>query len=404
MGSPRRYVLVCAALLALLAGAGAGGAAAAAPAPAEAAKRKVPFGFFGVVYDTTQAEQLSEAQLDAEMSRMARAGVEVIRYSIAWYGIEPEQGRYNLAGLDRLVAAAARHRIQVLPTVTGSPRWASTRPERNDFFLYAPADPRSYANVMRVLVERYGPRGTFWAASGTPKLPIRAWQFWNEPGADFFWATQPWPSSYVRMIKPAYRAIHAADRGAKVLLGGLVGVGEGTPWSQLRALYRAGAKGYFDIVPAHFYSAASSAQQATEQTIELIRRVRTEMRRARDRRRQIWFTEMTWTAAQGRIPRSELLGFETTSRGQAARLERVFTRLARDRTKLNVGQVLWYEWATLYQPTLPPGVFGEVSFQYAGLNRRNGALMTPMPVLGTYTRVAARFEGCRKSSNARRCR
>jgi polysaccharide biosynthesis protein PslG len=394
MGSCRRYLLPLAAVLALL----------VAAAPAQAAKRKVPFGFFGTVFSTGQAEGLSQPALDAQMARMARSGVEVIRYSVAWYGVEPQPGAYDFAGLDRLVAAAARRHIEVMPTVTGSPRWASSRSDRDDYYLYAPRDPQTYANFLRTLVGRYGPRGRFWATSGTPKLPIRNWQFWNEPGADFFWATQPWAPAYVRMIKPAYRAVHAADPGATTLLGGLVGVGQGTPWGQLGALYRAGAKGYFDVVPAHYYSAASSARETTDQTVELIRRMRAQMRTAGDKRRQIWFTEMTWTAAEGRIPRSDLLGFETTPKGQAARLKSVFTRLARDRRKLNVGQVLWFEWATSYSSALAPGAFGRVSFQFAGLNRIAGANITPMPVLDTYTRIAARFEGCRKTADARRCR
>jgi hypothetical protein len=54
-------------------------------------------------------------------------------------------------------------------------------------------------------------------------------------------------------------------------------------------------------------------------------------------------------------------------------------------------------------PELVPGS-GAITFQYAGLNRFAGNVFTRLPVLSTYARVAARFEGCRKSANARRCR
>ena len=80
------------------------------------------------------------------------------------------------------------------------------------------------------------------------------------------------------------------------------------------------------------------------------------MRRARDRKKTIWFTELTWTAAQGQIPRGDLLGFETTPRGQAARLNAVFSRLARDRKKLGIGRVYWYNWASEYVPGSCPAV------------------------------------------------
>jgi hypothetical protein len=207
----------------------------------------------------------------------------------------------------------------------------------------------------------------------------------------------------VRLLKPAYRAIKRADPRATVMLAAVAGLSWGDPWSQVRAMYRAGAKGYFDVISAHFYSAPRSVSTTVDQTLELARRIHSEVRRARDRKRQIWFTEVTWTAALGRIPRNEERGFETTARGQAARLRAVFKRLARDRKKLRVGSVHWYNWASEYVPTLAPGS-GAVTFQYAGLNRIDGNVFTQLPVLRTYADTVARFEGCRKSANARRCR
>jgi hypothetical protein len=372
-------------------------------APAEAAKRKVPFGFFGTVFGASQANRLSDAELDAQLTVMARSGVESLRTGFTWAALEPQRGVYDFSSSDRLVAAAARHRIPVLPIVMSTPRWASSRAERNDYTLFAPRDPDLYASFMRVLINRYGPRGTFWRTSGTPKLPIRVWQVWNEPAADFFWSSQPWPRTYVRLLKPAYRAIKRADRRATVMLAAVAGLSWGDPWSQVRAMYRAGAKGYFDVISAHFYSAPNSVSSTVDQTLELARRIHSEVRRAGDRKRQIWFTEVTWTAAQGQIPRNEMRGFETTARGQAARLRAVFTRLARDRRKLRAGSVHWYNWASEYVPTLVPGS-GAVTFQYAGLNRVQDNVFTQLPVLRTYANTVARFQGCRKSANARRCR
>ena len=207
---------------------------------------------------------------------------------------------------------------------------------------------------MTMLVNRYGPRGSFWASSGTPRVPIRAWQIWNEPAADFFWATRPWPSSYTRLLRAAYRAVHRADRRATVVLGSLTGVGGSTPWSQMRQLYKAGAKGLFDAVAVHFFSAAPSVRVTAAQTVKVAQLLRREMRRRRDGRKKIWFTELTWTAAKGRIPRSRELGFETTPKGQAARLRTVFPRLARERRRQGIGRVYWYTWASEYVPRLTP--------------------------------------------------
>ena len=234
-------------------------------------------------------------------------------------------------------------------------------------------------------------------------MPIRTWQVWNEPAADFFWATRPWPPSYTPLLKAAYRAIHGADRRATVLLASLAGVTNSTPWAQLRQLYRAGARRYFDAVSVHFFSSSPSVRLTATQTLRIVKLLRTQMRRARDRRKKVWFTELTWTAAKGKIPAGALLGFETTPRGQAARLRTVFSRLARERKRLGVGRVYWYNWASEYIPTFAPGGPGALTFQYAGLNKVSGVNYSPLPLLRTFAATAARYQGCRKKSSSARC-
>jgi hypothetical protein len=380
--------------------------AATIATPAEAAKRRVPFGFFGTMLTNWgSTERLPDPVLEAQMASMARSGVESVRFALRWADVEPSPGVFNFSETDRLVAAAARHRLDLLPMVLHTPRWASSNSSHPHYYLYAPTDPQLYANFMRALIGRYGPRGSFWASSGTPRVPIRNWPIWNEPAADFFWATRPWQRSYVRLLRPAYRAVHAADPGARVLLGSLAGVTSGTPWAQLRQLYRAGAKGAFDDVSVHFFSVAPSLRLTVRQTLDIAKLIRREMRRARDRLKKVWYTELTWTAAKGKIAKQHLLGFETTPRGQSARLRSTFARLARERRRLGVGRVYWYNWASEYMPSFQPGGPGALTFQYAGLNKVDGSgNYTPLRLLRTYARTTARLEGCRKSANARRCR
>jgi hypothetical protein len=369
-------------------------------APADA-KRRVPFGFFGTVLNDSQVERIPDATLDAQMASMARNGVESVRVSFNWSGGEPSPGVYNFTQTDRIVRAAARYKLDILPIILYTPQWASSRPTARNPFLYAPRSPELYANFARALVQRYGSRGSFWATTGLKGTKITRWQVWNEPAADFFWATRPWPSSYTPVLKAAYRAIHRADRKAKVVLASLAGITNSPPWKQLRLIYRAGGRRYFDAVSVHFFSSAPSVRLTTSQTIQIAKLLRKEMRRARDRRKQIWFTELTWTAAQGKIPRNALLGFETTPRGQAKRLKAVFSRLARDRKKLGIGRVYWYNWASEYVSHFVIGGPGSLTFQYAGLNKVDGIRYTPLPLLRTYRSVAARYEGCRKRSSAR---
>jgi Beta-galactosidase len=374
--------------------------------PAQAAKRRVPFGFFGTVLTPEMAspERVSDAALEQQMALMARSGVESLRVTLAWHGLERTPGAYNFALLDRVVAAAARHRIVVLANMTETAPWASERPSDADAWRLPPRDPNTFAELMRQLVLRYGPAGSLWAQNPTlPRVPIRQWQIWNEQTAPWHWQRRPWAPSYTRLLKAAYRAIHGADRGAKVVAGSLVASrADYAPWDAARDLYRAGAKRFFDVIAVHpFTNNSRSARLTVDQTLEIVRRVRAQMRRRGDGRKPIILTELTWPASVGKVPNKALLGLETTSRGQLTRLKAVYRRLARDRRKLRITQAYWYNWASQYDAD---GALSVMSFRFAGLTRLRSGVFSRMPVLRTYARIAAKYEGCRKSSNARRCR
>jgi hypothetical protein len=376
--------------------------------PANAAERRVPFGFFGTTLtsELAIASVVPDAALDQQMGLMASSGVESVRIVLSWNQFEPRPGAYNFASLDRLVAASARHGISFFPNISASPRWASSRPLQPEAWRYGPKDPNTYAAFMRQLVLRYGPRGTFWAQNpGVPRVPIRQWQIWNEPSASWFWGNLPFARSYTRLLKASYRAIHRADPKAKVYPGGFVGTGAGTPWDNIRDLYKAGAKGYFDGVAVHpFTLVPNSVKRTVDQTFDVIKLVRLEMRKRgrREQRKPIILTELTWPAAVGAVPNNVLVGLETTPRGQADRLRLVYRRLARERRFWGVTQAYCFSWATDYVPVSVRT--GNETFRFSGLMKFTRGTFTPMPILQTYASVAARFQGCRKTIDARRCR
>src|SRR5215210_2635045 len=92
--------------------------------PAQAAKRKVPRGFFGmtITSELVGPRALTDEQLDAQMSAMARSGVESLRTTISWGNLEPVPGSYAWATLDRLVGASARRGIRFFPNISTSPQ------------------------------------------------------------------------------------------------------------------------------------------------------------------------------------------------------------------------------------------------------------------------------------------
>jgi hypothetical protein len=233
-------------------------------------------------------------------------------------------------------------------------------------------------------------------------VPIRQWQIWNEQMAPWFWSKRPWGPSYTKALKASYKAIKKADRGSTVVAGSFVAIAGYTQWRGIKDLYRAGAKRYFDVIAVHpFTNDPNSVRSSIDRMLEIVRRVRAEMRKRGDGRKPIILTELTWPAAVGKVPKRRLLGLETTARGQKARMKAAYHRLAVVRRQLHITQAYWFSWATAYDAK---STFSDVSYRFTGLTRRRGNVFSSMPILKTYTSLAAKYEGCRKGENARRCR
>ena len=362
--------------------------------PAQAAERRVPQGWLGVVADGP----LSVAHA-GEWDAMVGAGVESVRTAVRWYELQPygsaaevppaDAARFRDAGgvptdfsaLDAVIAGAAARGLQVLPVVQATPGWAATTPGD---ITSPPADPATFGRFVAALAGRYGPQGSLWAERpDLPRVPVRAWQIWNEPNLTRYWSEQPFAPSYVRLLKAADAALDAADPGATVVLAGLPNVS----WTALRQIYKAGGRGHFDAVALHPYT------RKPADVLRLVRYARREMRRAKDGRTPVWLTELSWPAAKGKVPRPA--GFETTDRGQADKLRTALRLLVRERRTLRIGRVLWYTWLS--------SEIGPSSFDWSGLRRMRGDTPVAAPALAAFRTIARRLEGCRKGADARRC-
>jgi hypothetical protein len=369
----------------------------AAAAPADAAKRKVPFGFFGTVFGVSP-----QNVRDGQFALMAQNGVESVRVGAYWHTMEPQRGVYNFAEFDSTVRAAAVHGLDPLTTVFSTPGWASPRADQSNYNWYAPRDYNDYANFLRALIGRYGPNGTFWAENPTiPKRPLRTWQVWNEPAASYFWATPNYRKTYPRLLRVAYRAVHAADPGATVVTAGLASLRRpngkiNLTWNDLKTFYRNGARRSFDALAIHPFT------KTVGRVVESIKRHRRVMRSNGEGRKPIYLTELSWPASKGRIPRSRLIGIEVRGAKQRRLLAAAYKRLIRDRG-LRVRRAYWYNWATTYSST--PCAGESLSFQFAGLMRTDcrQSTFSPTPLLSAYARTARRYQGCAKSADARRC-
>jgi hypothetical protein len=340
-------------------------------APGAAAARSTPRGFFGVMVNGVL--DVPSVNLGAESTTMRRAGVESERFEIAWDLVEPSPGSFRWGAIDRKVAAAARNRIDVLGLVVRTPNWAASVPGQP---FSPPRDPATYAAFLRTLIGRYGPRGLFWSANPSlPRVPVRHWQIWNEPNIGInFVGVRSWPATYARLLRAAYRAVHGADSGARVVMAGLANFS----WRDLSRAYRAGVRGSFDVAAVHPFSGRAS------NSVKITRLNREVMNRNGDRRKPIWLTELTWSSAKGKkTPLTQ--NWETTEAGQAQRLRQAYTLYVRARRSLRLGRIFWYTWATVDRDS-------KNSFDYSGLRtQRPGGRFVDKPALAAFRAMARRF-------------
>lgn len=364
-------------------------------APAAAAERSVPFGWLGVTVDGPV-----RADDAGEWNKMSRAGVESVRVALRWLELQPyaeqplvpaeDQARFrdvrgvptDFSSFDGFVAAAAARRMEVLPVVQLPPFWASIRPGD---LAAPPRDPAAFARFMTALVERYGPDGAFWRERpDLPRVPIGAWQIWNEPNISLYWSEQPFAPTFVPLLRAAAQAVRQADPGATVVLAGLTN----TSWEDLPRLYDAGARGAFDAVAVHPYT------RRPRDVVRIVGLIREEMRARGDGALPIWVTELSWPSARGHL--SSPIPIVVGEAAQALRLRAALRQLARARKSLGIARVFWYTWLSQEG--------GQSIFDWSGLRRVRAGRNVPTPALFLFRRVARRLEGCAKRpSDARAC-
>jgi hypothetical protein len=337
-------------------------------APASAAQGAVPRDFVGIAADDVFAGD--PGYRASALAAQRSVGVGLIRQTFDWSTIETSPGRFDLSAYDAYVASAAAHRVTILPILFNAPGFHRRSSGR------AACPPRrlsTMARLARVLVRRYGPRGSLWRQRpDVPRRPIRSWQIWNEPNLSIYWCNRPNARAYVRMLRVVGRAIRRGDRRAEIVTAGLPNskLRSAVPLDRyLRRLYRAGGKRWFDTLAINSYA------KNRRELRGLLRSTRRLMNRARDRRARIWLTELGW-GDSGPSHR-----FIVGAAGQAARIKASFAYIRRQRARLRLRGVVYYSWrdARPYPP-----LYRDLWGLHTGLLDLNG---NPKPAFHAFTRA-----------------
>jgi hypothetical protein len=207
---------------------------------------------------------------------------------------------------------------------------------------------------------------------GTPGLPIRTWQVWNEPNLEPTFPPRPSPRKYARLVRISHDAITQQDPRAQILLAGMPGYTGFRAWRYLDRLYRQpGIKRDFDAVALNPYS------PDVRHVMTQIKRTRRVMTGHGDADAPVWITELGWGSDD-----PDKFGINRGIQGQKRMLRRTFLQLARTRHRWNLRHVLWFDWR---DP--PPHARGCSFCNSSGLFRHGGA---PKPAWRAFLRVAGR--------------
>jgi polysaccharide biosynthesis protein PslG len=293
-----------------------------------------------------------------DFERMAAGGVGTYRVVLAWSSVETTKGVYDWNQFDATYTELARHGIDPLTTVVGTPAAYAevlTDPPTKDAETFD-----AWADFLEEAAERYGPDGVFWQEfeRNNPDIepqPITTWEIWNEPNTALFWTPAPDADAYAALLKRSARILHGADPDARVMVGGMFA----TPQSEgaivsydfIEQLYaKNGVAEAIDDIAIHPYS------PDVDGVIDQLDGTREAIDAAGDDA-GISITELGWSsdpagpADQAKTPEQ-----------QANLLRKAYSKMYENRDEWGLDTVVWFSW------TDSDGPVGECQWcEFAGL-------------------------------------
>jgi polysaccharide biosynthesis protein PslG len=179
-------------------------------------------------------ETTTAAIYNADFELLRRTGVDLLRISFGWDGIEEEQGQYEWLFWDDFVRTAVDdYGITLIPYIMYTPMWNASQQDDN-FWRSPPVDYDAFGEFVYHLVSRYRDR-------------IKSWELWNEADIVQWWTGTP--AEFARLVKVGSEAVRRADPEAIVVLGGIAKHPE-----FVEQLFRHhGVSPYVDVVNMHNY-------------------------------------------------------------------------------------------------------------------------------------------------------
>jgi hypothetical protein len=191
---------------------------AAVAAPAALASGRMWVGF----HDDPSYRWASDRE--ANVAASAQESATIMRLLVQWDVVaktrparpaDPFDPAYQFDDLDEAIRAAQANDMEVMLTVSGTPRWANGGKTPN----HMPTRLSDFTSFTRAIASRYSGRYT-----GYPF--VRFWGIWNEPNLQLFLTPQfnkqgksVAPANYAKLYAAGYAGIKAGNRLAKIAIG-----------------------------------------------------------------------------------------------------------------------------------------------------------------------------------------
>lgn len=187
----------------------------------------------------------------------------------SWSHIEPARGKFDWNGLDRWLALAHRHNVDVVYTFGRVPKWANGSKHQS----VPPSKLDDWDAFVRAIVRHARGR-------------ITAWELWNEPNDPNFWTGDM--SALLDMSRRAYRIIKTEQQNAIVLTPSATWHDNISPSQWFRQYFAAGGGTFADVIAFHGY--IGTAPEGLTREVENIRKVAGDY----SVEKPLWDTESSW--------------------------------------------------------------------------------------------------------------
>ncbi|MGC4059760.1 MAG: cellulase family glycosylhydrolase [Aquabacterium sp.] len=252
--------------------------------------------FLGI---NAQFQWVTAEQAQQQIERLRALGLQWVRLGLHWMLLEPEMGRFQLEPIDRMMAQVGKAGLRSIVYVVGTPRFASSvakgDPYERFFDKFPPREPGLFAQRMGLLARRY------------PQVNV--WQVWNEPNLIGFWAPQPDPQAYGRMLLPCVQALRATVPGKPIAMAGMAYFSEIDKKGGLmiQEMGKLGAFQLDPIVAYHPYTASAEGSEGDPR--DFVKRVLPAHQWLRAAGvKQVWATEWGWSSYDGPKEEQPIVG------------------------------------------------------------------------------------------------